>query len=635
MHFLNRLIKKKILKRSLTLGLATSCLAGILAVSNSQKVEAKSASASTSAKYWSPFHFYPNNDKKGAKLFQYYMIKNKINGTPIGGQTSRWAADRVDGAPMYRYTPRLGLQGANGPGMYYKNAVTLYDAKHEKKPVKLDVQLRLKSWDIDSVATKNGDYGYSNGYALFHQKSISMSHGATGRATYTISFYKNGAPYHIPGGYPISFWDIDEGQGIGLGSRNLNILGAKGVKTYYVMPGKYGDARYALYGYGNPHHWKGGRYNPEGTVTDADKFGGMTWLLQGGSSFDVNYSFNENDRTSRRAADAIKKLKKPSTDQQGNTAKVTKKISQSHSPGNYFTIDFNETSVPPIITGKDGGKLVNKEGVGHKWLTKLDGLKYDVKNPSATKFYYNLWSLNVGPHTTSGKNVKANNSEVMQAIKTFTFTDNNINPGLEIDKIGVYYEEYKGAKYKKLQNASSIFAGLTPKGHTIDVHIKKGANITSKNWKSKAKWLFNSRVHLVFRVHATKRLASAFTENLGGGKYKAHIGNTGMITTDYGKVKTKKVYVDITTTGNPTNKILNDTHGVKDVHRLKKGIIPTKDPSDSDVDWQSFNYGTVTPGQHILYTLHFYSLILSIITSTFFTIIAQFLIIKNCQSYYG
>ena len=608
MHFLKRLIKKKSLKRSLTLGLAAGCLVGVLAVPNSQKVEAKSASASTSAKRWAPFTFYRNNDKKAGKLFQWYILrKHSVTGTPVGGQSSKWAHDTVHGTSMYKYTPTVGDQGSNGPGMYYKNALILYDVYHEHKPQVLDVQLRLKEWSIDSVATKNG--GFGTGYALFHTHNLAMSHGATGRAVYTVSFYKNGHPFSIPDHFPLSFWDIDEGQGIGLGSGHLNILGAPSTSTYYVEPGKYGANQTVLYGFGNPHHRKNARYDPRGTVDPSDSFGGMTWLLNGTQSVNITYVFNENDRTSKRANEAIKKAGKARTTSKNSEVNVTKKTSQAHSPGNLFTIGFNKTSVPPIIggnkdSGKAGGKLVNKDGVGHKWLTKLDGLNFDVKNPSATKFYYNLWSFNVGPHTTSGKPVKPSDKDVSQAIKTFTFTDNNINPGLEIDKIGVYYEPYKGAKYKKLPHASEIFAGLTPKGHKIDVHIKKGANITADNWTQKARYLFNTRVHLVFRVHATKRLASAFTENLGNGKYKAHIGNTGMITTDYGTVK-KKVYVDITTKSKPANKILNETHGVKDVHRLKKGVIPTKDPSDGDVDWQSFNYGTVTPGQHILYTLHF------------------------------
>lgn len=611
MHFLKRLIKKKSLKRSLTLGLAAGCLAGVLAVPNSQKVEAKSASASTSAKRWAPFTFYRNNDKKAGKLFQWYMLrKHTVKGVPIGGSSSKWTNDSVQGNPMFRYTPHVGDQGSNGPGVLYKNALILYDARHEHKPQILDIQLRLKEWNIDSVKTKAN--GFEAGYVLFHQNSIAISHGATGQAVYTISFYKNGQPFKIPGGYPISFWDIDEGQGMGLGSGQTTILGAPDTSTYYVEPGKYGANRYALFGFGNPHHRKDARYNPRGTVDPSDSFGGMTWLVQPqGNTLNVTYSFNGNERTAKRAADAIKNAGKGShKDDQGGAIKIHKSTHQNFSPGNLFTIGFNKVSVPPIISGsdkdsgKDGGKLVNKDGVGHKWLTKLDGLKFDVKNPSATKFYYNLWSINVGPHTTAGKPAKPSEKDISQAIRTFTFTDNNINPGLEIDKIGVYYEPYKGAKYKKLPHASEIFAGLTPKGHKIDVHIKKGANITADNWTQKARYLFNTRVHLVFRVHGTKRLASAFTKNLGNGKYKAHIGNTGMITTDYGKVK-KKVYVDITTKSKPANKILNETHGVKDVHRLKKGVIPTKDPSDGDVDWQSFNYGTVTPGQHILYTLHF------------------------------
>lgn len=105
----------------------------------------------------------------------------------------------------------------------------------------------------------------------------------------------------------------------------------------------------------------------------------------------------------------------------------------------------------------------------------------------------------------------------------------------------------------------------------------------------------------MFRVHGNKRLTATFTKKIDK-NYVANIGNTGFITTDFGKVKSKKTYVEITSTTKPQNTVVNETHGFNDIFRLTKG---TNDPKDGDVDWQSYKYGTVTPGQHIIYTLHF------------------------------
>lgn len=632
------------------------------------KMHNKKATDTSSDKF-KPFHYHEGGTKQVGSDYGnvYFQFHNAKSARAEGGVKSQWAEVQHYGSPtskskVFRYQVKGGtknnpdsikLPKNKRPSVYYTNVARAYfypsDKGHTKKSVPVDIRATLVGYNESNPKDKH--------YIFIKKKSLGFSHSAAMggvKAVYVFQFYnsKTKKPLNFDT-TPLSFWDIDGGQGIGVSQvdgtavKDITGKGEYGGHFPWIRPAtsSIGRSKEMVFGtYGNHHGWKGQHALDHGNVDPDDVGGGITFMVpsKAGNAIEAqfaatptlknpNYGMAKgtvggyNDVNYSAKASKIN-LSKEKGSYANTTKRSPKHVGTANTPGNLFTVNANVQSPPYQIKYRSDKQVKQSEPDKPKgWTEKLTlQNEFNPKKPDKTSYYYRVLASTAWPG--SFKTYGKTKATAMQVMKQFTMKDREISPGLDIDTswsknvsksfpVAFYTQNQADGKMTpiKKSEASAVFKVTKKKvaggGTSLAVSLKKKKGITNKDIKgknSKYKWLFNKNVSMVFKVKGNKQLASQFTKPLGNNKYEADLTNTAQVVQNGGTRNTNPTDVLLYITRKDVPAKVTPAKGYKDVYKLQAGKLgDDKNVNDSDWDWTSYNEGTVMPGQYLTYTLHF------------------------------
>lgn len=398
MHFLNNFsIKKKLRVTLMTTIAVTSiaCVGGEIvhntvqpisvyakakskSKSHSVKPKAKKGSTipSVKPKSMGDFTFRQGGTSAVGSDYQEYITfhTSKVKAIPEGGYAGNWSqcSDVFRySLPYYRNGRRIrtgmAIPSDQRPSMLYSNIGYLHyndgDKGITKKPVEIDARVTLVGlYELNPRASES---------VMFLKNRIGIRHTGGGKAVYDIRFYKHGT-----NGNPIrfektalGFWDIDGGQGIGLGNiqhgkytgHNDQITSATGIKmgSLNLAHGQKGtEGQHMIVGKtDNPHGYSTSQIEQYGNVHASDADGGVSWVISGDNGIRVQFSFTALDGFRGLAAhneNVGGSIKDISANPGSSTKRSPARKSFDSEVGSYFTLS-------PIIGGVNKDLDIDKK----------------------------------------------------------------------------------------------------------------------------------------------------------------------------------------------------------------------------------------------------------------------------------
>ena len=489
---------------------------------------------------------FPNLRKHAPKGFSYHLF---------GGTNSDWAVDTADNnLPLYKYSDK----DKGHIGIYYKNCAYYY-TKDMKKPKTVSLRLTITNW---THPTWNwGGYNGALNYFKFHTKQVGFNARGDGTVTFHVDVIgvKNKK-------IPLSFWDVDYGQHIGV--PNL-------IEAYHSTPTK---VKY------EGDHWFGGapgKSIPEGgTVKNTDRKG-MFGVKINSSKIDFSYGRNSHEFEGQKyhQDDQRSYPVKPGATI-GKVSNIKRKVKIGDF-GNLITLDSNKNQTWTLPTTKNGNHLVGKYAglkekgtkVGSDWVKNLK-----VPKPQGS-FYYNV--RNVVYWEPAGD------------LENYGFADNDFDPGLDVGRVRVYKQSYDGGKMVDKTDFFNISKGK----HSVKVLAKPGA--------LKKGTFYNGIYNVVIKVTPNNK----FNYNRKqGAKFVGIVHNKAqyVVQPTPGKLtwtgKTNQVTVTVTGGEKPKPEYLPDSPG-----KGAKWVYKRKEGTAGKHSWDMSNYdnGTVVAGQELHYRLAF------------------------------
>lgn len=564
--------------------------------------------------------------------------KGDFKAEAVGGSMSRWRNTTIhpgkqsqkNAKPYEALTYWVVKDGKHtnpaGIGVYYKKAFNYCDNSYKKKPQQLDVKLSVVKYQSAATGKKH------NLRLTFHKDAVAVSHEPYTTVYYRLQFFDSQTHAEVHPKIGLSFRDIDFGQSISMGSQYTHIIGYRDKHNVALSPGTYGDAKYILYGDRTNYDHKVSPYKsglfPSGSVNDDDPWGGITYDISKGSNYIIRYSVNSNVLTTgpnnhghsiQNASDFANlrnnKIVKPSNTIHSKVQNNGAHNVQTH--GNLFKI-LDDTWTPPTPTIKDKKISFTKtiptsEKSWHE-SNKSKPIKVDPKHPEKTAFNIRLRASGPWHHTVVGK------GKARYTAKLFRFGDCTIPNCFDIDtkKIRLYTQTTENGPMHRTRALHGSYAKTgnskgKAKNHGVNgtIHIKKVGTdyrvyFEAKNVKSGAagnQQLFNHLISIVVPVHGNKKLPGLITHKEGKNKYTHKFANLIFAKDDVGTPPATGIYIYVysRTKGSPAT--VGPTEGHKDVYRLLRGKHPSN--KNSDWDWESYDNGTVFPGQYLTYRLHF------------------------------
>lgn len=609
-----------------------------------------------------PAHFRAGSSKKLTRPFQvatgnnvgkdyastYLQFHKPKSVSPVGGAKSHWRKfrdkdkkNKFDGywydlqsiAPRYYKgwnQSNIYLKNSDRPSIVYRNVAKLYTYKAGKGFVKAPKNVDVK---VTVVGYYFATYLVEKAGMLFDTDRIGVSHTGGGKSILEYQFLDSKT--HKPVAFnqtPVSFWDIDAGQGIGVFDKRG---GMQKRVTYrgsapWLNNKATGAGKKMVWGDGGNHHKlsKTGLKH-HGNTNSHDIQGGLTWVIPKDSTLQVEFSFTNwngyrsmlnpgNTKLIGNNADvhsistqgkttshnSHRKSSSRSSAVKLHSMKITKSF-RGHGPGSFYTLASSiYAPAPTFEAGKDAKKDNYSDPKG--WTTNLTGIKFNSKNPSATKFAYRFWFSNRFP---ASYRTGYSKEQYMAVTKKMRITDNDIDQGLSVDKgqnaVQVYTQDVKNGKMTRIsqKRVNAVFKITTTKSNgRTHLNIVARSDIKDSDInKDNYKWIFNHMVSFVLPVTGNSNLKGEF-KPVNDKERELKIKNVATI---LGKRPQPPVVI---ITGDwPEPSKVGENQGHKDVYRLKDEKLPidkvAKD--DSSWIWSSYDGGTVRAGQYLTYTLHF------------------------------
>lgn len=638
MHFFNTISKKR-LKTFLLASAIVGCVAGASALSDAKPVLA----AGGGHNQYKAFTVLPGGTKKAK--YDYYFISHKVKGEAVGGNARYWSnVSSRDGASFgYSATAKESISRTH-PGVLYtgaksgQGALTWHDYKLKKNGVPLNVLITLRGTSVDSRQQSGSPT------VAFSKNKMAIHNIFFGASAFSVTLLKakDNTPFNPGGPYPYAFQDIDEGQGVTLGSSQTTIMPEDNPA---MVAGSSGIGKYSLYGTEDVRtrtQLKRGPGDPGGTTSPAEAWGYMTWRVNSnGPGFNFAYLSNGTDGfkmgskgkgssasivASDRAMNRVGQYLSMPVPKGLPGVRITPSKKGPSTLGNYLKLFVPAFPKQKPPTGDNGDnfthqKYVKKDAPSdhNNWKKNLTGMKFNPKNPKAFNFYYRFLGIVSAPGLNP--DTKSGSARARAVLQHFDIRDDQINPGLSLSRkdITVYTQTYAKDKFKKVSDSkvNQIFK-FTLKNKAgnpcFRVSLKKGYEDkaqpagTKHAWNKYISWLISHRINFVVHVHGNSKLKGAFKKRVGKNQYQATLENIASFMTDDGVGKTGKAKVVITSDIKDGDLKPSETKGIKEVFRMKDGAVGD-DKKVNDSDWEfgglGYNHGAVHPGQYLTYVLHF------------------------------
>ena len=486
---------------------------------------------------------FPNlsNADSRPKGFSYHLF---------GGTKSNWSVDTAYyNTPLYKYSNK----DKGKIGIYYKNAAYYY-TKDMTKPKLVSLRLTITNW-----TNPTWTWGPTNGslrYFRFHPHTIGFNARGDGIVTFHVDII---GVKHAK--IPLSFWDVDYGQ---------HIRVPKLIEAYHHTPTKVVYEKHNWFG-GAPGKVIGPKKALEGTVR-SDDVNGMFTVKINSSNLDFSYGRNSQEfegTTFKKHTLHSYPVKPGATIGKVRDIKTKVKIGNF---GNWIRMDSNKN----IPWTPHGNHIVGKYAGLHAtgaWVKKLK-----VRKPKGS-FYYNIRNVVYW--------------EPAEDLANYGWADNNFDPGLTIDAVQVYKQNYAGGKMVDKTN----FFNISTDHHRVKVLAKQGDLKKGK--------FYNGIYNVVIHVTPNRKFNY---DRKQGKKFVGIVHNTAQYVVQPTKGnltwtgKTNDVTVTVTGGKKPKPEHIPDSmgKGAKWVYKRKEGTAGKR-------HWDMSNYdnGTVVAGQELHYRLAF------------------------------
>ena len=508
----------------------------------------------------------------------YIIFNNSASDTiPEGGRASAWGRLKSDGdnntGKNYFYNfhddssvrahasrgNSSNIRISDHPSVVYKNMARVYkqNKDHEltEKPVNVDMRVTV----IGFYPTRWNASNQKNTSVVFRGNQPAIKSAATGKLVLSYQFLKHNTNSPIQFDHtPISAWDIDAGQSLGMydagGHPYWNVVTAtknhtipKGLKL--AQQGRLG-ASTMLAGVPRVFH-KGANKIPasQGNVTEYDDYAGLTWIIKNGNSFQIAFEFNLTKYAMRGKEDLWignygtngqnSGIQSSSTGSHVVRHPAYKKlpgITKHNGLEYYFKLNSNYS--PGSDTPNGGGPSYNMDktvkendgGISSGYQKSLKLSKpFNKQAPQNTHWFYRMRINSTYPKVVGSDQKK----KAFEVLKNFGFQDKSIDKGLDFNNkwtgdlyngVAVYTQDTKDDKFKRISSEkvkkTFVITRKKNKNGTTSLTAKLRKPVLDTMLSSKSHkdydWLFNHVINFVFKVQGNNELWQEFEPDAGG-----------------------------------------------------------------------------------------------------------------------